>query len=268
MTKVAGNAIAELKLFTLGSNLMKNFIFLSLMISSVGFAQDRTAQTLIEQDQLIKDLQRDIRQLRGDNEQINHQLKILQQNQRDIEQKLGKTDLSKTPPPPSISPITSMGMAENMGMSGMGMNPAPIIPTQTPVLPALSLADPKTTTAPPDYQQAFDLLQRGQFDNAIPAFNSFVKQSPTGDYADNAQYWMGEAYYAKRDFVGALAAFKKLVDNYPDSPKKSHALLKIGFSYDELGDKISARQTLEQLRKEFPNTNPARLAEERLKKLK
>lgn len=251
---------------------MKTLVFFIMLVSNVGFAQnfgvdknDRTAQTLIEQDQLIKDLQREIRQLRGDNEQINHQLKILQQNQRDIEQRIGKTDLSKTPPPP-ISPTTSMGMTDNVGMSGMGMNA--ISSMQAPVLPALSLADPKTSTAPPDYQQAFDLLQRGQFDKAIPAFDSFVKQSPTGDYADNAQYWMGEAYYAKRDFVGALSAFKKLVDNYPDSPKKSHALLKIGFSYDELGDKTSARQTLEQLRKEFPNTNPARLADERLKKLR
>jgi tol-pal system protein YbgF len=241
---------------------MKRLIFLSLLISSGGHAQDRTAQILIEQDQLIKDLQREIRQLRGDNEQINHQLKILQQNQRDIEQRLTGNPPKNDPPPP-LMPNMSMGMS---GMNNtMGMTSPP---PQTPVLPALSLADPKTTTAPPDYQQAFDLLQRGQFDKAIPAFDSFVKQSPTGDYADNAQYWLGEAYYAKRDFVGALAAFKKLVDNYPDSPKKSHALLKIGFSYDELGDKISARQTLEQLRKEFPSTTPSRLAEERLKKLR
>jgi tol-pal system protein YbgF len=262
---------------------MKKLLFLVLGLSVTVQAQnfsvdknDRIEKTLIEQDQLIKDLQREVRQLRGDNEQINHQLQQLQQNQRDAEQRLTGINPPKTP-----SPITGMTGMNNMtgnlninngmgmsgmGMSGMGMNSTP--PSQTPVLPALSLADPKTTTAPPEYQQAFDLLQRGHYDKAIPAFDSFVKQSPTGDYADNAQYWLGEAYYSKRDFVGALAAFKKLVDNYPDSPKKSHALLKIGFSYDELGDKISARQALEQVRKDFPSTNPARLAEERLKKLR
>lgn len=251
---------------------MKRWFFLALSMNTVVYAQnfsvdknDRVEKTLIEQDQLIKDLQREIRQLRGDHEQINHQLQILQQNQRDIEQRLGKTDLSKTPSPP-ISPVIGMGMTGNMNINnGMGINLTPL--TQPPILPALSLADPKTTTAPPDYQQAFDLLQRGHYDKAISAFDSFVKQSPTGDYADNAQYWLGEAYYSKRDFVGALAAFKKLVDNYPDSPKKSHALLKMGFSYNELGDKTNARQTLEQIRKDFPSTNPARLAEERLKKL-
>lgn len=251
---------------------MKTLLFLALSLSMAVQAQnfsinknDRIEKTLIEQDQLIKDLQRELRQLRGDNEQINHQLQQLQKNQRDIEQKTGKTsEIPKMGITENMNTNNGMGMS-GMGMSGVGMNS--MSPTQTPVLPAFSLADPKTTTAPTDYQQAFDLLQRGHYDKAIPAFESFIKQSPTGDYADNAQYWLGEAYYSKRDFVGALASFKKLVDNYPDSPKKSHALLKIGFSYDELGDKIGARQALEQLRKDFPNTTPARLADERLKKL-
>jgi tol-pal system protein YbgF len=257
---------------------MKKLLFLALAASATVHAQnfsvdknDRVEKTLIEQDQLIKDLQREVRQLRGDNEQINHQLQKLQQNQRDIEQKIGKT----SEPPKMDMGMTGMSgttgnlnINNGMGMSGMNSTtPAPLPMMQTPVLPALSLADPKTTTAPTDYQQAFDLLQRGHYDKAIPIFESFIKQSPTGDYVDNAQYWLGEAYYSKRDFVGALASFKKLVDNYPDSPKKSHALLKIGFSYDELGDKIAARQALEQLRKEFPSTTPARLADERLKKL-
>ncbi len=152
---------------------------------------------------------------------------------------------------------------------GKAVSPASSIsPTRPPVLPTLSLADPKITTAPPEYQQAFDLLKRGHYDKAILGFESFIKQSPTGDYADNAQYWLGEAYYLKRDFVGAVTEFKKLVNYYPDSPKKSYALLKIGFCLDEFGDNSGARQTLEQVRKDFPNTNPARLAEERLKKLR
>lgn len=255
---------------------MKKLLFLSLIICGTANAQDqnRIEQLLIEQDQLIKDLQREVRQLRGDNEQINYQLKSLQQNQRDIEQRLTGINLPKNPAPimPSMN-NTGMAATGNINQNNsmqnnslLSMNPSPQI-NQPPVLPALSLADPKTTTAPAEYQQAFDLLQRGHYEKAIPAFDTFVKQSPTGDYADNAQYWLGEAYYSKRDFVGALAAFKKLVDNYPDSPKKAHALLKIGFSYDELGDKLSARQTLEQVRKEFPSTSPARLADERLKKL-
>ncbi|MEY3219444.1 MAG: tol-pal system protein YbgF [Pseudomonadota bacterium] len=253
---------------------MNKWLFLILSISSGVHAQnfsgdkDRLMQTLLEQDQLIKDLQREIRQLRGDNEQIHHQLQLLQQNQRDIEQRLGKTNA-----PNLSSPVAANSMNSITTMNSMGsMNVTPPVqtppPAQPPVLPALSLADPKTTTAPQEYQQAFDLLQRGQYEKATQVFESFIKQSPTGDYADNAQYWLGEAYYSKRDFVGALAAFKKLVDNYPDSPKKSHALLKIGFSYDELGDKVNARQTLEQVRNEFPATMPARLADERLKKLR
>jgi len=237
-----------------------------LQAQSFSVDNDRTAQTLLEQDQIIRDLQREVRQLRGDNEQINHQLKLLQQNQRDLEQRLTKTAAPTIVPPPSNVNSSMNGM----GMSAMPSNvPPPIqMPHQlpAPVLPALSLADPNTTTAPQEYQQAFDLLQRGKYDQAAQLFENFIKQSPTGDYADSAQYWLGEAYYSKQDFVGALAAFRKLVENYPDSPKKAHALLKMGFSYDELGDRINARQVLEQVVKEFPSTMPARLAAERLKK--
>lgn len=274
--KPVGSAIVASKLFILVSKLMNKMLFWALSLSagvlqaqSFSVDNDRAAQILLEQDQLIRDLQREVRQLRGNNEQINHQLKLLQQNQRDLEQRLTKTDAPKIVPPPSTV---------NSSMNGMGMsamNPAPNPPPiqiqaphqlPAPVLPALSLADPKTTTAPQDYQQGFDLLQRGKYDQAVQHFENFIKQSPTGDYADNAQYWLGEAYYSKQDFVGALAAFRKLVDNYPDSPKKPHALLKMGFSYDELGDRIHARQILEQIVKDFPATMPARLAAERLKK--
>jgi tol-pal system protein YbgF len=243
---------------------MKNLFFLMTIFSSVLFAQDQTAQTLIEQDQIIKELQREIRQLRGDNEQINHQLKILQQNQRDIEQRMTGINPQKDSSSMSSMAHAGINVTGNLNQNNSITSPAPFNQT---TLSTLSQADPKASTAPPDYQQAFDLLQRGHYDKAISAFDAFVKHSPTGDYADDAQYWLGEAYYSKRDFVGALAAFKKLVDNYPDTPKKPHALLKIGFSFDELGDKISARQTLEQVRKEFPNTIPARLATERLKKI-
>lgn len=220
---------------------------LILLFSSSGYAQDQTTQLLIEQDQLIKEIQRDLRQLRGEYEQLQHQLKILQQNQQDIQKRFaGATNTSPTLPPTTIEKPTP-----------------PVLPS-----PPLSAPSASPPTALPEYQQAFDWLQRGQLDKAILAFEAFVKQSPTGDYADSAHYWLGEAYYAKRDFVSALATFKKLVDNYPDSPHKPHALLKIGFSYNELGDNSSARQVLEQLRQTFPHTLVARLAEERLHKLR
>lgn len=114
------------------------------------------------------------------------------------------------------------------------------------------------------YSEAFTLLKQGQQDKAIGQFRGFLQQYPGSQYADNAQYWLGEAFYAKRDFKPAIAEYKILLDRYPDSGKASHALLKIGYCYDELGQKDFAQGELEDLIARYPGTSAANLAEERL----
>src|ERR1019366_453052 len=69
------------------------------------------------------------------------------------------------------------------------------------------------------YQAAFDLLKNGQYDRAITAFQGFLNAYPNSQLADNAQYWLGEAYYVNRSFPEALAAFQRVVENFPGSRK-------------------------------------------------
>ncbi len=114
------------------------------------------------------------------------------------------------------------------------------------------------------YSEAFNLLKQGQHDKAIKQFRAFLQKYPSSDLADNAQYWIGEAYYAKRDFKSALKEYKALLKKYPASGKTSHALLKIGYCYDELGQKDFAQGELEDLIARYPGTSAASLAEERL----
>jgi tol-pal system protein YbgF len=117
------------------------------------------------------------------------------------------------------------------------------------------------------YQQAFKLLKQSQYEQAIKAFRGFLLSNPQSEYSDNAQYWLGEAFYVTRQFEPALEEYNKLLENYPDSKKMTHSLLKIGFCYHELGQLDEAVGRLEKLRKQHPGTTAARLAEERLKKI-
>lgn len=117
------------------------------------------------------------------------------------------------------------------------------------------------------YQQAFKLLKRSQYDQAIKAFSEFLLVNPQSEYSDNAQYWLGEAYYANRQFEQALTEYNKLLKNYPESKKYTHSLLKIGFCYFEMGALDQAVNRLQHLKQEFPDTTAARLADERLKKI-
>lgn len=117
------------------------------------------------------------------------------------------------------------------------------------------------------YSEAFTLLKQGQHEKARGQFRAFLKQYPDSQYADNAQYWLGEAYYAKRDFESAIKEYKLLLSHYPDSGKVSHAQLKIGYCYDELGQKDYARGELEDLISRYPGTSAANLAAERLSQI-
>jgi tol-pal system protein YbgF len=117
------------------------------------------------------------------------------------------------------------------------------------------------------YQAAFDLLKAGQYDRAIAGFQTFLSTYQTSELADNAQYWLGEAYYVNKQFPESLAAFQRAVEKYPGSRKLPDALLKIGYCHYELKDYSAARSALEQVPAKFPDSASARLAQQRLEKM-
>jgi tol-pal system protein YbgF len=117
------------------------------------------------------------------------------------------------------------------------------------------------------YQAAFDLLKAGQYDRAVAGFQAFLSTYPASALADNAQYWMGEAYYVNKQFPESLAAFQRVVDKFPGSRKLPDALLKIGYCDYELKEYSAARSALEQVAAKYPDSPSARLAQQRLEKM-
>ncbi len=117
------------------------------------------------------------------------------------------------------------------------------------------------------YQTAFGLLKDGQYDRAIAAFQKFLATFPSSQLADNAQYWLGEAFYVNRSFPEAQAAFQRVVDKYPQSRKRPDALLKIGYCQYELKEPDLARNTLTVVTTQFPDTPAGHLAQQRLEKM-
>jgi len=117
------------------------------------------------------------------------------------------------------------------------------------------------------YQQAQDIYAAGRLEEAITRFNRFIQDYPQHPLADNAQYWIGEVYYSRKDFPSAISEFQKVVDNYPSENKAPDALLKIGFSYIELGEMEKAMTTLKRLIKTYPSSDAAGKAKTKLKGL-
>lgn len=117
------------------------------------------------------------------------------------------------------------------------------------------------------YRSALDQLNGGAHADAAAGFREFLRLYPTHDYADNAQYWLGEVYYDLKDFTTAAREFRRVADLYPNGNKVPDALLKLGFSHLSLGDEATGRRVLRELVGSFREHPAARLAHERLVEL-
>ncbi len=91
---------------------------------------------------------------------------------------------------------------------------------------------------------------------------------PDSGLADNAQYWLAETHYVSQKYPQALPEFQALLKRYPDSRKIPDTLLKVGYCHYELEDWGAARAALSTVAADYPETTAARLANQRLDRMK
>jgi tol-pal system protein YbgF len=117
------------------------------------------------------------------------------------------------------------------------------------------------------YQRHYGALRNGDHAAAIAGFRGFLEAYPEHDYADNAQYWLGEAFYDQRKYKEAMREFRRVVKRYPRGNKVPDALLKIGYCYASLGETAKARDVLAQVARIYPASGAAKLAQRKLGEL-
>ena len=253
------------------------------------------SNALLDMLQQIELLQKEIAQLRGEIEVNNHVLDQMKKRQRDlytdVDRRLQSMENSgsstdRDPPLETVGTTETINPPENLHGNQAETTALTLkqVETQTPqeaasgqqavtatedAATAATEINMDTETDPvqiqAEYQQAFKLLKQSQYDQAIKAFAKFVKAHPDNQYSDNAQYWMAEALYVKRQYEDAIREYNNLVSNYPESQKVPHGLLKIGYSYQELGKAEEAKLWYTDVRQRFPGTTASRLADDRLK---
>jgi tol-pal system protein YbgF len=203
----------------------------SLETRMSGVERQLANQGLMEMSRQIDALTRELRALRGEFEQLQHELAQARSQQRDQ-----YVDLD-----------ARLRAAEG----------------------ALTSAQAASATGSPDaeYQAAFTLLKDGKYDEAATALRDFVARNPEHELAPNAMYWLGEAHYVRRDYPAALAAFEGLLKDYPGTRKAPDALLKAGYCQDELNRPSAARAALTRVVQEFPDTPAAAEARARLERI-
>lgn len=228
----------------------------------------------------LQELQDEVRTLRGQLEDQDRELENLKRRQRDqyldLDQRL--SDARNSQPVVGAGPVVSGSPPVQQGPT---VSPAQDVPDVRPAMESQSevtgIGQPiaQSQSAPASaadekaaYDQAFQALKELRYADAAEDFQAFLDQYPGSEYADNAQYWLGESYYVTRNYDIALTAFQGLLDNYPESPKSPDALLKIGYTHYEMEQWDSARAALTQVQELYPDTTLSRLAENRLRSMR
>lgn len=119
-----------------------------------------------------------------------------------------------------------------------------------------------------EFDNALALFRKGDFAAAQMGFNDFVRRHPKSGYTPTALFWLGNSQYATRDYQGAIGSFRAMLSSAPDHPRAPEAALAIANSQIELKEVRTARKTLEDLIKAYPQSAAAGAAADRLASLK
>lgn len=213
----------------------------------------------------IGQLRQDLTQLRGQVEQLQNENEQLKQRSRDqyldLDGRIGRLEGGGATPPAATPPIAvPPASAAPAATSSAGGEAAPAVHGDAG---ALAQAGDERTA----YNVAFNALKGGNYADAANLFTSFLQLYPSGVYAPNALYWLGESYYVTQNYKLAADQFTDLIGRYPTHDKAPGALLKLGLAQYGLGQVREAEATLQQVSSKYPGSDVARTADDRLRSI-
>jgi tol-pal system protein YbgF len=191
-------------------------------------------RSLLELQNQIELLRSEVARLRGGDEQLARDLAEVQRRQKDIAQ----------------------GVEERLRK---------FEPVQVTVDGREFSADPAEQR---EFEAALAAFRKGDFLAAQTAFSDFLRKYPSSGYRPSALFWVGNAQYANRDYKGAIANFRALLQQAPDHPRAPEAVLSIANCQIELKENANAKRTLDELVKAYPQSEAAVAARERLSRLR
>jgi tol-pal system protein YbgF len=209
------------------------------------------------------DLLNQVTQLKSEVQALRSQIEELQQQQEqakqasrnqylDLDGRLNRLEGGATPPPAATT-----------------TSPRPSTPAASSEQQPAVYGDPGTLAQGEGergaYEAAFDALKAGRYADSANLFQQFLQDYPSGSYAPNALYWLGESYYVTQNYALAQQQFQALLDRYPTHDKAAGALLKVGLSQYGLQQMDAAEATLLQVGQRYPGSDAARTADDRLR---
>ena len=255
-------------------------------------ANSPSTSTLYELMGRLEQLQAEVQQLTGKVDEQAYRIDELKKHQgtmySDFDERLQNIEnkANGTDQPVAESPSETVGTGDAKVKEGDSLAPASEsvpanepIPANKPVSPNEpapadnQASKPKSDAAQvigpekQEYQQAYNELRNGHTKQSIEQFKAYLSKYPAGVFANNAQYWLGEAHRVDQDNDAARKAFNDVIEKYPDGAKVPDALLKLGYIEIDQKNLAKAREYLTRVTTDYPKSPAALLAAKKLLKL-
>ena len=226
----------------------------------------------------IGDLQTEVQSLRAMVEEQSFELRKMQRDSlsryTNVDERLSSLESSVTSAVPVVAtevPLTQPSLANDFpDPVSQSQNLSVLSPATAPsVVPATrsigrGTLEPAVLSEQQLYQMAYDSVIKSSFDLSIAEFDQYLSIYPEGRFVANAHYWKGQAYLYLNRYDEAVESYEVIGNQHQDSAKLPDALYGLALSYEGMGNIAEARRLLSDIRRRFPNTGVANLADTRL----
>lgn len=190
----------------------------------------------------VRDLEQQMAEQRGLVEELNYQIQILQQEQKeryvDLDQRL-------------------LNMQQQLDLQS-------VAPAEREVSSSVSESAVSDEEILAEYNAARELIRNRDFPGAITALNKFAQAHPNHELTPNAWYWLGEVHLVSRQVSEAKTAFETVIEDYEDHAKVPDSLYKLGVIAQQQEQGSQATRLFNRVISDYPGSQSAKLAQARL----
>jgi tol-pal system protein YbgF len=192
----------------------------------------------------IESLSQELRKLRGQNEELEHNLQDAKNRQKDF-----YVDLDAR--------MRRFEAAEAGAQA-----------ESTPKTTDKSVVEETAAVESSAYEVVYAYYKAANYQKVLESAKEFLKKFPESSRAPNVHYLMGDAYFSLDDFKKSIASYQVIVSKYETSANVSDAWLNIAACQQQLKDLAAARKTLKLVIAKYPDSKAAKKAKQRLAALK
>jgi tol-pal system protein YbgF len=221
-------------------------------------ANEATRKIFADQKLLIDNIANDVRVIRERTDDTNVRIASLREELEALRTTVQALQSASVAPPQPLEPAAPV-------------DPNAPAPAALPAVAAQPAPAPLPSTAGLSPTRLFETARAdyfaGQWASAISGFEAFLRAFPRSEQADDAQFNIGEAYFAQNKWPEAVAAYNQVIQTYPGTNAVPDAYYKRGMAQERMGQADAARASWDAVAKVFPDSDAGRLAKQNLDRL-